>query len=176
MSPTPPQPADDRERLNEWVQQFAGTVRGYLLGVVRRADAADDLAQEVFRRAWQARERYVEQGQPRAYLLRIADRLACDYLRRRRPELQLDEIGWGTSEPVGVEPPPEASLERDETLRQLAAALDLLSEPQRRVVLLRYYGELEFAAIAEALECPLSTVLSHCHRGLKALRKRLVEK
>jgi len=51
-----------------------------------------------------------------------------------------------------------------------------LHEVQKRVLLLRFFGELEFAAIAEQMELPLGTVLSHCHRGLKSLRKMLAEK
>jgi RNA polymerase sigma-70 factor, ECF subfamily len=54
--------------------------------------------------------------------------------------------------------------------------LDRLSPPQRRVLLLRYYGQFTFAEIAEMIDCPLNTTLSHCRRGLEALRALLVEK
>ena len=63
-----------------------------------------------------------------------------------------------------------------ETQRLLAAALEALSEPQRRTLLLRYYGNLEFNEIAEQLGSPLNTVLSHNRRGLLALRQLLAEK
>ena len=43
------------ERLAQWVREHARAVRGYLLGMVRRPDVADDLLQDVFQRAWQAR-------------------------------------------------------------------------------------------------------------------------
>ena len=59
---------------------------------------------------------------------------------------------------------------------QLAAALDQLSSPQRRVLLLRYFGQLTFAEIAEMTDCPLNTTLSHCRRGLETLRVLMVEK
>jgi RNA polymerase sigma factor (sigma-70 family) len=78
-------------------------------------------------------------------------------------------------EPAQPAAAPEEALARAEMSRQLAATLDSLSEPQRRVLLLRYYGELSFAEIATMLECPVSTALSHCHRGLQTLRKLLVE-
>jgi DNA-directed RNA polymerase specialized sigma24 family protein len=35
---------------------------------------------------------------------------------------------------------------------------------------------MSFAEIATTVECPLNTVLSHCHRGLESLRKLMVEK
>jgi DNA-directed RNA polymerase specialized sigma24 family protein len=43
------------------------------------------------------------------------------------------------------------------------------------VLLLRYYGQFSFAEIAEMTGWPMNTALSHCRRGLEALRKLLVE-
>lgn len=173
MADVQPTSADDR--MARWVHEHARAVRGYLLGVVRRGADADDLVQETFRRAWEARDRYREQGQERAYLLRIADRLACDRLRKRGREVQLDADAWQAREPRS-DNEPHLRLDQVELSGQLHAALNALSEMQRRVLLLRFFGELEFAAIAEATGCPLGTVLSHCHRGLESLRKRLAEK
>jgi RNA polymerase sigma-70 factor (ECF subfamily) len=173
MSPSSQSPDDGL--WAQWGQRHGRAVRGYLLAMVRRHDVADDLTQEVFCRAWQARERYREQGTARAYLLRIADRLAWDHGRRSRREVNLGDEGWRQVEPAGRATPPVEVLAREELSRHLAATLDSLSPPQRRVLLLRYYGELSFAEIAAIMECPLGTVLSHCHRGLAALRRLLVE-
>lgn len=163
----------DEARMIRWVTEHGGAVRGYLLGLVRRDDLADDLAQEVFRRAWQARDRYTEQGAPRAYLLRIADRLACDHARRSHREITLDDEAWGEVEPAAAGGSPGEPLLKSEERRELAEALDQLSVPQRRVLLLRYYGDMSFEEIAATLECPLNTALSHCRRGLLALRRLL---
>ena len=166
----------DHNRLERWIREHARAVRGFLLAMVRRPEDADDLLQETFRKAWAARERYEERGQERAYLLRIADRLVCDRGRKRTFEVHLDDVGWEGVEPATREPAPMEALQREEWRLELDGALEALSEAQQRVLLLRYYGELEFAAIAEQLALPLNTVLSHCHRGLAALKKRLTEK
>ncbi|HZL90802.1 MAG TPA: RNA polymerase sigma factor [Pirellulaceae bacterium] len=157
-----------------WVREHAAAVRGYLLGLVRRPEVADDLAQEVFRRAWQAHDRYQDRGRQRAYLLTIADRLACDRARRLGVEVTVDGDAWRTIEPAESDRPLDQLTER-ESEEELAQALEQLSPVQRRVLLLRYYGEMEFAEIAAAIGCPLSTALSHCRRGLLALRKLLAE-
>jgi RNA polymerase sigma-70 factor (ECF subfamily) len=161
------------ERLARWVREHAAAVRGYLLGLVRRNDVADDLLQEVFHRAWQARERYEDQGYERAFLLRIADRLVIDKSRRNRREVNLDEVTWHEVEPAADADSPLDELHKAETNRELAATLDQLSLNQRRVLLLRYFGDLSFEQIAAELECPLGTALSHCRRGLAAMRKIL---
>ena len=164
------------ERLTQWVHDHARGVRGYLAAMVRDPHAVDDLLQEVFCRAWQARERYEEQGKPRAYLLRIADRLVCDRARVVGRERPVDEAHWHEIEPQTAEGPPLSNMLGAENRRHLAEALDALTDMQRRTLLLRYYGALEFQEIAHVLDCPTNTVLSHARRGLLALRRLLVEK
>lgn len=163
------------ETISRWVREHARPVRGFLLGLVRRADVADDLLQAVFERAWRARDRYRDAGRERAYLLQIADRLACDWSRRAGREVCVAEDVWQGLEPGAGDPEPLDLLIQHETEAELAAALDRLTLAQRRVLLLRYYGDLEFAEIATTLAAPLGTVLSHCRRGLLALRSLLVE-
>ncbi len=164
---------DDEVRFTQWVSVHGKAVRGFLLAMVRRADLADDLTQEVFCRAWRARDRYQENGKSRAYLLKIADRLLRDRHRRRGPEQNLAEEDWRRHEPASRLPEPSQAVLLAEQTEQLTAAMDRLSSIQQRVLLLRYYGQLSFAEIAQATECPLNTALTHCHRGLEALRKLL---
>jgi len=166
---------DDHERWSEWTEAHGPAVRGYVLAMVRRPDVADDVTQEVFWRAWRGRERYREAGKARAYLLRIADRLVCDHGRKAGREVNLSVEGWEEREPAGGEQEPGQGLVREEAVRQLESALASLSPPQRRALLLRYYGDLSFAEIAAIMGCPLGTALSHCRRGLLKLRELLVE-
>jgi RNA polymerase sigma-70 factor (ECF subfamily) len=168
--------ARQRELLTRWVRDHGQAVQGFLQSLVRDRDVAEDLLQEVFCRAWQARDRYDDAGKERSYLMRIADRLACDRARRPRREQVLAAAEWQRIEPPGAEGALWEGLDRIEACRQLASALDSLSEAQRRTLLLRFYGDLEFNEIAKALNCPLNTVLSHNRRGLLALRQLLQEK
>jgi len=164
------------ERIERWVREHARAIRGYLLGLVRRSDVADDLLQDVFRRAWQWQAQYREEGHERAYLLRIADRLVVDRSRRLGREINIDDATWHELEPTANGDAPDDELARAEATGELAAALDQLTLAQRRVLLLRYFGDLTFEEIAAALDCPLGTALSHCRRGLAALRRLMTAK
>ena len=165
----------DSDRLARFFREHGRSVRGYLLGMVRRPDVADDLLQMVFQRAWQARSRYRDEGHERAYLLRIADRLVVDRSRRLGLELTVDETVWREVEPVAADDEPPDELARSETSQLLVAALGRLTPAQKRVLLLRFFGDLTFEEIAATIGCPLGTALSHCRRGLIALRQLLAE-
>lgn len=161
--------------MAEWANEHGLVVYRYLRAILRNSHDAHDLTQDVFCRAWQANGRYREQGQARAYLLRIADRLARDRWRRPQLEETLSDAGWQMLGPCSEGDDPAAQAMRAEATRRLHAALDRLTPLQRRALLLRYYGQLTFEQIAETLGCPLSTALSHCRRGLEMLRRQFAE-
>src|SRR5438105_3557946 len=163
--------ADDR--IATWVRVHALSVRGYLLGMVRRSDVADDLMQEVFQRAWKARDRYRDVGYERAFLLKIADRLVIDRSRQLGREINVDEATWHEVEPAASGSTPAEELSEVETNQALSAALEQLSPNQRRVLLLRFFSDMTFEEIATMMGCPLGTALSHCRRALLAMRKLL---
>ena len=55
----------------------------------------------------------------------------------------------------------------------LSAALGVLGEQERQIVLLHAVSGLKHREIAQLMELPLATVLSKYHRGLKKLKKKL---
>src|SRR5271157_3996319 len=117
----------DQRRFAEWVRDHGKAVRGFLMAMVRRSDVADDLCQEVFCRAWQARDRYTDQGKTRAYLLQIANRLACDHSRGHGPQTNVDDQTWKICEPPNETPEPSQAAMISEQRGLLHAALDTLA-------------------------------------------------
>ena len=174
MNPLPPS-NPDHQRFSRWLDTYGRAVRGYLLAMVRREDVADDLLQDVFRKAWEARGRYRESGAACAYLIRIADRLVCDRARQGHREINVEPEAWEQLEPANSDADPSCVVSQGESRQQLTEALQRISPDQRRILLLRYYGDLDFAEIAAIVGCPLNTALSHARRGLLALKNILVE-
>ncbi|MDO4574573.1 MAG: RNA polymerase sigma factor [Planctomycetia bacterium] len=164
------------EMFERWVAEYRRPIFGYLLSLVRDGSLADDLTQETFFKAWKHRARYQEQGTARAYLFRIADRTLLDY-RRKKKENVYDDAAWEcfSDENPDPSPPPGEKLQLREEIRRLRETMGYLTEPQRRVLSLRYFSQLKFSEIAEVLELPLNTVLSHARRGLLELKGRMGE-
>ncbi len=69
--------------------------------MVGNEQAAHDLSQETFLRAWRHFAALCQHAEPRAWLFRVATNLAWSFLRRRaaRPVLPLDEDLMGQSDP-----------------------------------------------------------------------------
>jgi len=159
--------AADRERLTKWVREYGDGLFRYLQARIRDEHVAADLVQEVFFRAWRKRSLYMDRSQDRAYLYAIADRLACDHLRRPHRIVPMEGV-----EPV-ADGDPSMTLSQTESAAVVRDALARLSDAQQRTLFLRYFGGLTFQQIADTLDCPLGTVLSHCRRGLEQLRGSL---
>ena len=70
-----------------------------------------------------ARSHYQEQGNARGYLLRIADRLACDDNRRTKPAANLNAESWKANEPAGCEEEPSRAAALGEEITRLAERL-----------------------------------------------------
>jgi RNA polymerase sigma-70 factor (ECF subfamily) len=158
------------EQITTWTAQYGGLVRGYLMSMVRRADVADDLSQEVFLRAWKGLDLYAEQGEAKAYLMKIAYRVVCNAKRRRSMEVNVDDETWTAVEPIDAKADPARNVHQTELNATLSAVLDQLSEAEKKVLTLRYFGEMKFNEIADLIEMPLNTVLSHARRGLARMR------
>ena len=102
-------------------------------------------------------------------MYRIAHNLAADHFRRnsRRPVEPLDD-GVRSSSAT-----PDDIVERDLARKDLAVALEALTDDQRQVVLLKFIGGFTGAQVADILEKPEGAVKSLQHRALQALRRTL---
>lgn len=123
-------------------------------------EAAHDAVQEGFARALRASGQYSGQGSLEGWVWRIVLRTALE-LRRPGEELPLEG-----ADPVFVEP------ERDFAL---TAAVQALPPRRRLIVFLRYFADLPYQAIAEALEIDEGTVaatLAQARQGLAEILDR----
>jgi RNA polymerase sigma-70 factor (ECF subfamily) len=135
---------------------------GYLL-----ADAAEaqDAVQEASVRAWRAWANLREQDKFHSWFSQILVNVCRTRLRKRARQrtLDVDELDLEGADPF------RSALARD----AIGRALSSLSTELRMVVVLRYWGDLPLAEIADRLGIPIGTVKSRHHAALQTLRRRI---
>ena len=132
---------------------------------------AQDIVQEACLRALRGIARF-EGGSARAWVLTIVRHIAYDWLRksRRAPELveDLDSlIESMTSQEEAVTPDSELASRQD--AEQVERAVQSLSEPFRKALLLRYEHGLTYLEIAAAVGVPKGTVMSRLARARRQI-------
>ena len=146
-----------------------------LRSTVSEADAAD-IAQEVFLRAYRSLDTFRGESGFSTWLYRITVNLCVDLARKNNPAGSLDdEQALEAPETRGAYQP-ETALANSELRRELDAALSLVSEEHRKIVILRDVAGMSYADIAAALELEEGTVKSRLARARAALRKILIER
>jgi len=160
----------DADAFGLLYDRFQPEILRYLAHRTGDPDTAEDLAQQVFLKAWQAIPRYEARGVPfKAWLYRMAHNQMVDYFRTRRPTADLE----------GIDPPEEAEAESLvlalEMSAALAQALSRLSEDHRQVLTLRFLMEKSAREIGEIMGRKEVTVRGLQMRALQALRREIEE-
>jgi RNA polymerase sigma factor (sigma-70 family) len=155
----------DARAFSELVRRRQGAMRNLLRRLSRDATLADDLAQQVFIKAWRALPRLRSVGAYSAWLRRLAINTWLEHVRAAGPpaaELDPDQLPGATTE----------SRRSDEQM-DLDRALAGLAPDERLCVVLGYSEGMSHAEIAAGTGLPLGTVKSHIRRGSERLRAQL---
>lgn len=156
-------------------------LKAFILSRTGNALDAEDIAQEVFIRAYVALEHYsLQQRQElkaRAWLYKIAWNLYYNFVNRS-PEQQGLSItleDWEVTEAFERDEEsdvnPEEIFERLERRQELEALVATLPHQYQAVVSLYYFEELSLQEVADVLNQPLGTVKVYVRRGVQQLRK-----
>jgi RNA polymerase sigma-70 factor, ECF subfamily len=161
--------AGETPAFAELVRRHQGKVRGLLLRLCGDRTLADDLAQEVFLRAYRGLWGFEGRSSFGTWLYRISYNAYLNHSTRVRKWSSLPTAyDAETAAPDDALSPPRADLRRD-----LEAAVATLPQRYRGVVVLYYLQDLSYPEIAEILDVPLGTVKTHLHRAKRLLRSRL---
>jgi len=147
------------ERL---VRTYHARLRYFVRQLVASPDTADDVLQEVWVAVFRKIASLREADAFVTWLYRIARHKAYHAIRRpQHVHLAEDQNVPGPEDNEPCE------------FVQLNDALGLLQPEHREVLILRYFEEMHYSAIAEALACPVGTVRSRLHVAKMRLRERI---
>lgn len=145
-------------------------LRRFALSLCRRGDLAEDLVQITAERALRARASHDPETRLAPWLFRILRNAWIDDARRSRTRgVEVDIVDAVDAPSVDGVRDIEARL----MLRKTGAALNVLPEEQRELLILVCMEGLSYREAAETLDVPIGTVMSRLARGRAALAKKV---
>jgi len=169
----------EREVFSVLVDRHKRSIANFIAAAVRSPSDVADLSQETFLRAYAHLGTFDPQlGKFSTWIFQIARNVVRTYLGKslRRPlaqELPEDQTLENALPDLSTESDPAGGVLREETERELRAALGELPERTRAVLALRYFDNLEYQAIASAMGLSLGNVKTLIHRGKIALAQKM---
>jgi len=165
--------AGDERAFTCLVETYQNSVYNLAYRMLGDAAEAEDAAQETFLRMYTRLHTYDPNRKLSSWILSIASHYCIDRLRRRKHGLvSLDDVVSWRWLPSREEAPEERALrgeQRDEVMQLLQG----LPPHYRAVLILRYWNDMSYEEIADALEATQGTVKSRLHRARKMLAQRV---
>jgi RNA polymerase sigma-70 factor, ECF subfamily len=146
---------------------------GVIWRVLRSADHAAEVTQEVYTEVWRQAARFEEsKGSATAWITTMAHRRAVDRVRSVTSEVARDEH-YARAEPAReIDHVWEGVSERLDADR-VRKGMESLTAIQREALTLAYFGGYTQSQVAERLKLPLGTVKTRIRDGLISLRNVL---
>lgn len=169
----------DADRFEAFVREYQDMVFATAVRLVAREADAEDIAQTVFLRAFEAFAQLEGNPATPGWLKTVTRNLCLNHLSRYRARWQffseLDEPGAAQTLEARISLMASAAeeVERAERQDRLERALRALPDHQRVPLVLFHFEELSYQDIAEALRISVAKVKTDIHRGRDVLKKAL---
>ncbi len=158
----------DMAAFEELYRLTERTVYAFVLSTLKNHDDTLDVVQDTYLKIRAAAHLYQPMGKPMAWVFTIARNLSISKIRSKQKNDNL--------EMRDLENDLNFSYVSDQEDRLVVqAALKILSSEETEIILLHAISGFTHREIAKNLDMKLSTVLSKYHRGLKKLKKYLIE-
>ena len=167
----------DAGAFEELYRRHKGRLFRFVLRSIRDRAIAEELYQEIWMRAIEARGRYEIQAKFTTWLFTIAHNRLVDHWRKRGLTLvSLDQDDAAQAEPAAAaDYEPHPRLEAKQGLARFARALEALPPAQREAFLLHEEAGMSVAEIARATGAGEEAAKSRLRYALSKLKEALVD-
>lgn len=168
----------DAESFEVLLRRYRAPLVNFFVRMVHDRALAEDLAQEVFLRVYQARHRYQPEARFTTWLYRIATNLALNAIRDRKGSVASNGFHEQDSESevarvVDEKPVADQQMMQSDREHIIREAVEALPEKQCAAVILHKYQDVNYRQISKVLGVSESAVKSLLFRAYESLRERL---
>ena len=170
---------ESMEDFDALVRAHRQRIYWFLLASVRNRETGENLTQDCFLKAYQAREQFRGASSPATWFLQIAANLVRDHessgrlkfwRHMLRRDADVNDLSIAISDP---QQSPETLALRNQQVQSIWTAAANLPAQQRTVFLLRFVEDMNLLEIAEVTGMKEGTVKAHLFRALQSVRARL---
>ncbi|MCB1610136.1 MAG: RNA polymerase sigma factor RpoE [Xanthomonadales bacterium] len=171
----------DSRAFDLLVRKYQHRILGLISRMINDWAEAQDVAQEVFLRAYRSMAAFRGDSSFYTWLYRIAVNTSKNHLvsNGRRPSTTdvetVETEHWSGADRMQEHATPEHELLRQEMERTVVSTVEALPEEIRLALTLREVDGLSYEEIAQVMECPIGTVRSRIFRGRDAVDRNLKE-
>lgn len=172
----------DSSAYGELVEKYSSFVYRTIYFDIKNHEDAEDIAQDVFIKAYGALNGFRYDSEFTTWLYRICKNAVYDYARKssRNKTVSISDMTYDENDEKEAEIPdrsgqyePEKQVLSNETVRLVREAIAELSEEHRNVIVLRDIEGYSYTEIADMLSLEEGTVKSRLSRARIALKKKL---
>jgi RNA polymerase sigma factor (sigma-70 family) len=162
------------------IDRYQEKIYNTILFMVKDSYLAEDLIQDIFIKIIDniKQKKYAEEGKFLPWALRISHNFCIDHFRKvkRTPTIKTSDDQDIFEVIKFSDHAADYKMTRSQTHKNIQELVDLLSEEQREIIVLRHYANLSFKEIAQMTNCSINTALGRMRYGLINLRKMMNER
>ena len=163
--------SNDRDALQLLFRQYYALVCHAIHRYIKDPQLVEDIAQDLFIKLWEKRDRIKVNSSFKAYLHRMAVNESIDYLRKIKRQEQK------ANQPQAVAnlqmPSAEDQYLHAELQQRITYSINSLPPRCQLIFKLSRYEEMTYQQIADKLEISIKTVENQMGKALKLLRSQL---
>ena len=171
----------DEHVFRQLIEEYQDKVFNTCISLVKNAEDADDLTQEVFIEVFKSIHKFKEDSRLSTWIYRIAVNKSLEHLRRMKRKKRTGILTWFNKENQHLSEDtvdfnhPGVLAENKEQARILFRSIEKLPESQKVAFTLHKLEGLSYDQIAKVMQKSLSSVESLMHRAKTNLRKDLYD-
>lgn len=157
---------DNMASLRLLYEETSAGVYSFTLSMLKNREDAEDAVQDVYLSIHRSAHLYTPMGRPMEWIMTVTKNICISKLRARNKLKSLSD----EDKPIAF---PDISQSEDRML--LNEALKILTDEERKVIILKTVAQLKHREIATVLGIPQATVRSKYRRALKKLKQYLTK-
>jgi RNA polymerase sigma-70 factor (ECF subfamily) len=162
---------DTRAAADLVIRKYRSPLYHHAAGILKDREEAIDVTQEVFIRAMREKRFFDADFKIKAWLYRVTTNLCFNLVRNRKRRAAILET---VPQPKTTDAHQIERVYNGERKTHILRAMDQLTESHRKILMLRYYGDMSYAEVADTLDIKLGTVMSRLSRAKHRLMEVLV--